>query len=82
MKAKELKNMIESKAIEAIMASFDQLMRIRNVSTEIGRVKIIAELRDLWRASGHDVTRFPIIGNTALENKHGIDAARQRGLKK
>ena len=81
MKAKELKNMNETNAREAIEAEFTRLFRVRNINTEIGRVKLIAELRNLWRASGHEMTRFPLIGNTALEHKFGVDAARERGLK-
>ena len=81
MKAKELKSMNETKAREAVEAEFSRLYRVRNINTEIGRVKLIAELRNLWRASGHEMTRFPLIGNTALEHKFGVDAARERGLK-
>lgn len=79
MKAKELKN--AANKTDAINAEFDRLMKVRHVSTEIGRVKVIAELQNLWDAAGIDAP-FPITGNAILASKTGVDAARERGLRK
>lgn len=82
MKAIELKSMNTEKAALAVVAEYERLTKARSISTKIGRAKIVEELRNLWIVAGKDPTQFPLARNAAKAAKLGIDAARERGLKK